>query len=59
MPNQRSKNKVHLGGFLDKELNEEIIKLAQAEGMNKFGFVVKLIREALEQRKKTGVRAKE
>jgi hypothetical protein len=59
MPNQRSKNKVHLGGFLDKELNEEIVQRAQVEGMNKFGFVVKLIREALEQRKKTDARVKE
>jgi hypothetical protein len=54
MPNQRSKNKLHLGGFVDKELHTEIIRLARREGMefNKFGFVQKLIVEALEQRKK-------
>ena len=54
MPNQRSKNKLHLGGFVDKELHAEIIRLARREGMefNKFGFVQKLIVEALDQRKK-------
>src|ERR1700752_4212558 len=54
MPNQRSKNKLHLGGFVEKELHAEIVRLAKKEGMefNKFGFVQKLIVEALEQRKK-------
>jgi hypothetical protein len=54
MPNQRSKNKSHLGGFVDKELHNEIIRLAKKEGMesNKFGFVQKLIREAIERRAK-------
>jgi hypothetical protein len=54
MPNQRSKNKAHLGGFIEKELNDELIRLAQAEGMgtNKFGFVKQLIREALDRRKR-------
>jgi hypothetical protein len=53
MPNQRSKNKSHLGGFVDNELHAEIIRLARLEGMenNKFGFVQKLIREALAFRK--------
>jgi hypothetical protein len=53
MPNQRSKNKSHLGGFVDNELHAEIIRLARLEGMesNKFGFVQKLIREAIERRK--------
>lgn len=54
MPNQRSKNKLHLGGFVEKELHAEIVRLAKKEGMefNKFGFVQKLIVEALDQRKK-------
>jgi hypothetical protein len=54
MPNQRSKNKLHLGGFVDKELHAEIVRLARKEGMehNKFGFVQTLIGEALEQRRK-------
>lgn len=53
MPNQRSKNKAHLGGFVEKELYEEIARLARKEGMeaNKFGFVQKLIRESLARRK--------
>lgn len=54
MPNQRSKNKAHLGGFVEKDLHDEIVRLAKKEGMdaNKFGFVQKLIREAIERRKK-------
>jgi len=54
MPNQRSKNKLHLGGFVDKELHAEIIRLAKKEGMehNRFGFVQTLILEAIDQRKK-------
>jgi hypothetical protein len=55
MPNQRSKNKAHLGGFVEKELHTEIMRLAKLEGMegNKFGFVQKLVREAIERRKKS------
>ena len=54
MPNQRSKNKLHLGGFVDKKLHEEIMRLAKKEDMemNRFGFVQKLIEEALDQRRK-------
>ena len=54
MPNQRSKNKQHLGGFVDKDLHAEIVRLAKKEGMefNRFGFVQILISEALDQRKK-------
>ena len=54
MPNQRSKNKLHLGGFVDKDLHAEIVRLAKKDGMefNRFGFVQKLITEALDQRKK-------
>jgi hypothetical protein len=54
MPNQRSKNKLHLGGFVEKELHTEIVRLAKKEGMehNRFGFVQKLILEALDRRKK-------
>jgi hypothetical protein len=49
MPNQRSKTKVLLGGYLDSRLNGELVRLARREGMddNKFGFIQKLIREAL------------
>jgi len=54
MPNQRSKNKKHLGGFVEKEFHALIVRLAKKEGMesNKFGFVQKLIREAIARRKK-------
>jgi hypothetical protein len=54
MPNQRSKNKRHLGGFVEKEFLDKITRLAKKEGMefNRFGFVQKLIHEALAHRKK-------
>jgi hypothetical protein len=63
MPNQRSKNKLHLGGFVEKEFHAQIVRLAKKEGMeaNRFGFVQKLIHEALELRakkKKTASRKK-
>ena len=53
MPNRRSPNKAYLGGYIPRELHAEICRLAVEEGMehNRFGFVEKLIREALEHRK--------
>ena len=52
MPNQRAKNKVYLGGFLERGFHQQIVKLAKRAGMehNKFGFVTQLLEEALEQR---------
>lgn len=60
MPNQRSKNKRHLGGFIPKALHAQIVRFADREGMefNRFGFVEKLIQEALAARKKRALRAK-
>jgi hypothetical protein len=60
MPNQRSKNKAHLGGFVELKLHKEIVRMARREGMeaNKFGFVQKLIQEAIDRRKKKAHRAK-
>ncbi len=53
MPNKRSINKAYIGGYIEKALHEEIQRLAADEGMgkNKFGFVEKLIREAIARRK--------
>lgn len=53
MPNQRSKDKIFLGGFVDKKLHARLVKLAKASGMetNKFGFAAQLIEEALGRRK--------
>jgi hypothetical protein len=61
MPNQRSKNKTHLGGFVEKPLLAKIVRLAKKEGMesNKFGFVKKLILEALAARKRKAPPAKD
>ena len=52
MPNQRAKNKVYLGGFLEKSLHKMIIRMAKENGMekNKFGFATALMREAVERR---------
>jgi len=49
MPGQRAKNKVILGGYVDRALHREIVKLARIEGManDRFGFVKKLILEAM------------
>lgn len=60
MPNQRSKNKSYLGGYIDKALHAEILKLAEDEGMehNKFGFVEKMVREAMARRKKKSAPSK-
>jgi hypothetical protein len=49
MPNQRSKNKAYLGGYIDKALHAKVVKRAKEEGMehNKFGFVAILLRKAI------------
>jgi hypothetical protein len=49
VPNQRAKNKVRLGGFVDRKLYRAVVALAKQEGMehNKFGFAQKLILEGL------------
>lgn len=52
MPNQRAKNKVYLGGFVDKKFHDLILRHAKRAGMgeNKFGFVTKLLQERLQHR---------
>jgi len=52
VPNQRSKDKVRLGGFVDRELYQAVLAFARREGMaeDKFGFAQKLISEALDRR---------
>jgi len=54
MPNQRSPNKVRLGGFVERSLHRTVIAMARREGFehDKFGFAQQLIREALAQRRK-------
>jgi hypothetical protein len=54
MPNQRSKNKVYLGGFVEKQLHTKVIRMAKKEGFekNKFGFAALLMSEGLERRLK-------
>ena len=58
MPNQRSKDKVYLGGYLDRKLHQKLLRLADKAGMehNRFGYVMGLVSEALkakEKRKRT------
>lgn len=52
MPGQRARNKVILGGYVDREVHREIVQLARIEGManDRFGFVKKLILEAVNSR---------
>lgn len=52
MPNQRAKNKLYLGGFVDKRLHALILRKAKRAGMdqNKFGFVTELLQEAVKNR---------
>lgn len=54
MPNQRSKTKTYLGGFVERELYQRIVRLAAKAGMkdNKFGFAAQLIQEAIKRRKR-------
>jgi hypothetical protein len=61
MPNQRSKNKAYIGGYIDKVLHAEIVRMANEESMehNRFGFVEKLIREAIARRNKQAIHAGE
>jgi len=56
MPNQRAKNKLYLGGFVEKELHAKIMRLAEESGMgdNRFGFVTQLVQEAIQNRKRNG-----
>jgi hypothetical protein len=56
MPNQRAKNKIHLGGFVTRKLDREIKGMARREKMrdNVFGFVTKLILEAITLRLANG-----
>jgi hypothetical protein len=55
MPNQRAKNKVYLGGYVDKRLHAKIVQLARKAGMadNKFGFVTQLIVQAIKRQKRS------
>lgn len=52
MPNQRAKNKLYLGGFVDKRFHAVIVRQAKQAGMdhNKFGFVTELVQAALKNR---------
>jgi hypothetical protein len=54
MPNQRSKSKAYLGGYIDKRLHDEIKRRAVEAGManNKFGYVEKMIQQAIARRKR-------
>lgn len=54
VPNQRSKTKVRLGGFIGRELYRAVLAQAKLEGMerDKFGFAQKLLLEALQRREK-------
>jgi len=58
MPNQRSKDKTYVGGYVDRKLHATIVRLARQAGMeaNRFGFVTQLIEESIQRRKGSGRR---
>lgn len=58
MPNQRSENKIFLGGYVEKDLKRRLVSMAKEAGMshNRFGFVMELISEPLNRRRKMSKR---
>ena len=58
MPNQRAKNKVHFGGFIDRQMRLELVRLAKEAGMenNVFRFAMALIAEQFAQLKEGGLK---
>jgi hypothetical protein len=58
VPNQRAKNKIYLGGFVDKGLKENLIRNAKRAGMegNTFGFATALIQQAVNRQKRRTLR---
>lgn len=54
MPNQRSKNKVFLGGYIEKPLKRKLVSMARSAGMNhdRFGYVMGLINGPLSRRRR-------
>jgi hypothetical protein len=50
MPNQRAKNKVFFGGFIERGVKARLTKAAAAAGMrgNVFGFAMAAVEERLE-----------
>lgn len=47
MPNQRKASKVHLGGYYEKELKDELKKLAKDRGITMSELVDELLREGV------------
>jgi hypothetical protein len=54
VPNQRSKRKVFLGGYIEKPLKRRLVSMARDAGMNhdRFGYVMSLISGPLTQRRR-------
>ena len=52
VPNQRARNKVYLGGFIERKFYAEIRRAARMAGMasNVFGFGMSLIQDPLSRR---------
>lgn len=58
MPNQRKKGKVHLGGYFDKRLIEELNALAKERRIPRSQLVDEILQDALkryERRRAPGV----
>lgn len=52
VPNQRDKSKLYLGGFVEKELQATLSRMAREEGLadNRFGLITRLLKEAIRSR---------
>jgi hypothetical protein len=50
---QPRKNKVYLGGFVEKSLMKDLLRMAKEEGAPyKFAFAIKLMQESMGKRSK-------
>lgn len=54
MPNQRSKDKTFVGGYVRRRLQRTLTSMAKKAGMadDRFGFIVQLAMESIEGRKR-------
>lgn len=52
MPNQRAKDKVHIGGYYHEKLKDELTRAAKAKGMSRSRFIEELLKAGVEDYKR-------
>jgi hypothetical protein len=57
MPNQRKKTKVHLGGYYERELKDELKRIAKARGIKTSVLVEELLQAGVEDYKRRKISA--